>query len=178
MNRLKKIIYLLPVYLFFIGCGGNQGPKVAVETPEYDFLEASATVQTQPTMRLQRDLAFNNAKYTLKTQVQKEVTKFLTDYLESIGLSNEKTIERLSGYINMDMAPLYDTVQQTGIEIVEEKAMKITVRLGQEQFEHALKEALKANFRRDRSVWDRFQEQSSQDLLNRSFSVLLSKKED
>jgi hypothetical protein len=170
----KKIISLLPIFLFLIGCGGNQGPQVAVEAPVYNFLEASATIQKQPTMRLQRNLAFNNAKYTLKTQVHKEVTQFLTDYLRSIGLSNEEMIERLSGYINMDMDPLFEKVEQAGIEIVEEKAMKITVRLAEDAFEQSLNEALKINFQRDRSVWDRFQEQSSQDLLNASLTTLLS----
>lgn len=163
------------MFLFFAGCGGNGGPQVAVTDPGYDFLEAAATVQKQPTMRQQRNMAFLNAKYALKEQVNKEVEAFLRAYLESIGLSNERTIKRLCEYVNMDMAPLFENVRQADIGIVDEQAMKITVRLSQSEFEQSLKAALKANFQRDRSVWDRFQEQRSQDLLGRSLDVLLKR---
>ena len=146
--------------------------------PDYNFLLASATVQKQPTMRQQRDMAFLNAKYALKAQVGKEVQAFLTAYLESIGLSNERTIERLCGYVNMDMAGLYENVEQKEIQILQGQAMAVTVELDTARFETALKEALRSNFQRDRSVWERFQEQSSQDLLNRSLDVLLHRQTD
>ena len=178
MKISKKIIYLFLFYLFFAGCGGGKGPQVAVAEPDYDFLQASATVQKQLTMRQQRDMAFLNAKYALKAQTGKEVEAFLTAYLESIGLSNERTIQKLCGYVNMDMTDLYESVEQKDIQILEEQAMTVTVELDKARFETALKAALTSNFQRDRSVWDRFQEQSSQDLLNQSLDVLLRREKD
>ena len=178
MKISKKIIYLFLFFLFMSGCGANKGPEVAVSEPDSNFLQASATIQKQPTMRQQRDMAFLNAKYTIKAQTGKEVKAFLSAYLESIGLSNERTIQRLCEYVNMDMGPLFEHIRQTDIQIVEDQAMTITVELDAALFESALKEAIKSNFQRDRGVWDRFQEQRSQDLLNRSLDVLLQREAD
>ncbi len=178
MKISKKVIYLFLIFLFFTGCGGSKGPEVAVEAPDYDFLRASATIPKQSTMRQQRDLAFGNAKYALKSQVQTEVAQFLSTYLKSIGVTNEKTISRLGEYVNMDLSPLFDAVRQSDIAIVDSQAMQISVRLEKGTFEQALKTALTTNFRRDRSVWDRFQEQSSQDVLSRSLEILLAKGND
>ena len=178
MRISKKIIYLFLFYLLFSACSPEKGTQLSVKEPDYDFLVATATVQKQATMREQRDMAFTDAKYTLKAQTSREVEAFLSAYLESIGLTNEKTLKRLCDYVNMDMDPLFEKVRQADILIVPDQAMSVTVTLDAVLFETTLKEAIKNNFQRDRSVWDRFQEQASQDMLNRSLDILLQRKSD
>lgn len=169
-----KIFFYISLFSIFTACNGNKELVVTPEHPEYDFLKASATLQQQPTMRTQRDMAFDNAKFTLKTQIQMEIEHFLSAYLKNIGVTNEKMINRLSEYVYMDMAELFDAVEQSDIKIMENRDMKITVAVGREHFKNVLMEALKSNFRRDRSIWDRFQEQTSQDLLKTSLERLIS----
>lgn len=173
-----KIFFYISLLTIFTACNGNKDLVVTPEHPEYDFLKAAATLQQQPTMRTQRNMAFDNAKYTLKTQVKTEIEHFLSAYLKNIGVTNEKVINRLSEFVYMDMAELFDDVEQSDIKIMENRDMKITVAVGRERFKNVLMEALKSNFRRDRSVWDRFQEQSAQDLLNRSLDTLLATEAD
>jgi len=171
--KKNSFLFILFLILTLGGCTGSNEPMPTVEAPSYDFLKASASVQQQETMRQQRDLAFNNAKYTLKSQVKNELKRFLTTYLSRIGLKNDALSEKLSAYVYMDMEKIFEAIEQTGITVGDERTMTVTAALNHELFITSLKAALKENFRRDRTVWDRFQEQNAQDLLQQSLGALL-----
>jgi hypothetical protein len=172
---VKIISFLATLFLLltFAGCSGSKQPIVAVEKPAYDFLKATATVEQQETMRKQRDLAFANARFALKAQIKNELHRFLGAYLEQIGLRNDTLTQRLGEYVYMDMQHSFEAIAQSDIAILEERAMRVTASLDRQLFVSTLKTALTHNFRRDRTVWDRFQEQSAQDLLRLSLEALI-----
>lgn len=174
MRKLLFFFLTAVVFLAFSACAKDPYREIKASRPSYDFLTTTASVHPQDTMRKQRDMAFTNAKYRLKSQVKEELKLFLEGYLMHIGVTNEKVIEKLVEYIYMDMEPAFDAVEQSDIRILNEKLMEISVRLNKAVFVEILKEAITLNFKRDRTVWDRYQEQSAQDMLKASIDALVS----
>jgi len=171
---LLKFFISAAIILSLASCSHNPEPKEYRAT--YDFLKSSSSVEKKQSMREQRNIAFEKAKYSLKEQVKKEVTSFLSLYLDNIGLKNQKQIEKLCEYVNMDINTVFDEVSQQNIEIIEDGVMKLTVTLDKDIFLKELKKSIQTNFERERAVWERFQEQKSQDLMNSSLEKLVYSK--
>ncbi|MDQ1341228.1 MAG: hypothetical protein QG567_2386 [Campylobacterota bacterium] len=170
MVKKALLAFAVPV-LFFASCAQTQKQKEYLAT--YDYLNSSSLVEKAATLREQRDLAFEKAKFLLKEQTKKELFAFLSLYLANIGLKNQTQIEMLCEYVYMDIEPVFDEIKQENIEVTKDGKMRISLTLNSDIFLKELNKSIQSNFKRERAVWERFQEQSSQELLKKSLKKLI-----